>query len=86
MLFQNNTNAPSHARQYCIASMGDKWRNWKSRMKGKGYYAYEIDEKRLANCPVGVLENQWCSLVSMWEREDIYVSVCVLNTILLYFV
>lgn len=68
---QSNTNASSHERQYCISSMGDKWRDWKSRMKAKGYYAYEIDEERLANCPVGVLENQWRALVSMWVKEEI---------------
>ena len=54
--------------------MSRSWRDWKGRVKKNGYYAYNTNEERLANCPDGVVAEQWTSLVNMWNLEESKVS------------
>lgn len=54
--------------------MSRSWRDWKGRVKKNGYHAFDTDEKRLANCPDGVIGEQWRALIAMWNSEESQVS------------
>lgn len=66
---QDNTNLPPESKKVCLESMARSWRDWKGRVKKNNYFAYNTDQERLANCPDGVVAEQWSSLVAMWNLE-----------------
>ncbi|KAK1389928.1 hypothetical protein POM88_018106 [Heracleum sosnowskyi] len=67
----DNANLPPESKKVCIDGMARSWRDWKGRVKKNGYYAFDSNEKRLANCPDGVIAEQWRALIAMWNSEKV---------------
>lgn len=53
-----------------MRSLGNKWRDWKSRLKTAHYDTHATDEERLADRDERVLPDQWVTLVSYWSSAE----------------
>ncbi|CAB4279091.1 unnamed protein product [Prunus armeniaca] len=58
----DNTDAPEAYRFHFLKVVGNRWRDWKCRLKQKWYYKYDTDEQRLAITPPRVVTEQWKTL------------------------
>ncbi|BBG99379.1 Plant transposase Ptta/En/Spm family [Prunus dulcis] len=44
----DNTDVPNAYRPHCLKVVGNRWRDWKCRLKKEWYDKYETNEERLA--------------------------------------
>nr|XP_028949345.1 TMV resistance protein N-like [Malus domestica] len=51
--------------------IGNRWRDWKCRVKQRWYDAYLTDEQRLSFTPPQVTTDQWKTLVKYWGLPNI---------------
>ncbi|KAL4580748.1 hypothetical protein LXL04_016950 [Taraxacum kok-saghyz] len=65
-------------RKWVLMSLRTKWRNFKSHLKTTHYDVHDTDEKRLQDCDVRVLPDQWATLVSLWSTEK-WQNICATN-------
>ncbi|KAI5354415.1 hypothetical protein L3X38_007310 [Prunus dulcis] len=68
---QDNTDVPDAYRPHCLKIVGNRWRDWKCRLKKEWYDKYETNEERLAITPPQVPTDQWKILVKYWGLPDV---------------
>ena len=56
-------------KKFVLASIGDKWRNFKARLKRKYYYPYVNNREILKKTPPRVVKAQWEHLIKHWSSE-----------------
>ncbi|KAL6289212.1 hypothetical protein ACE6H2_006722 [Prunus campanulata] len=67
----DNTDVPDAYRPHCLKVVGNKWRDWKCRLKKEWYDKYETNEECLAITPPQVHTDQWKILVKYWGLLDV---------------
>ncbi|XP_062010950.1 uncharacterized protein LOC133727369 [Rosa rugosa] len=75
---KDNTDVPDEYKHSCLKVVGNRWRDWKSRVKTRWYDKYETDEERLAITPNQVVRDQWILLVKYWGLPDVQ-ELCETN-------
>ncbi|KAK9931988.1 hypothetical protein M0R45_019240 [Rubus argutus] len=75
---KDNTDVPDEYRHHCLKVVGNRWRDWKCRVKTQWYDKYETDEQGLAITPNQVIGEQWKILVRYWGLPDIQ-EMCEMN-------
>ncbi|VVA24442.1 PREDICTED: LOC105629656 isoform [Prunus dulcis] len=68
---QDNTDVPDAYRPHCLKIVGNRWRDWKCRLKKEWYDKYETNEERLAITPPQVPTDQWKILVKYWGLPNV---------------
>ncbi|CAI0400830.1 unnamed protein product [Linum tenue] len=58
------------AKSWVMKSLFSKWKSWKSRLKTY-YFSCKTDEERMRNLDKRVIPDQWPSLVSYWNKEEV---------------
>ncbi|KAM1253997.1 hypothetical protein ACFX2I_042006 [Malus domestica] len=67
----DNTDVPDAYKFHCLKVIGNRWRDWKCRVKQRWYDAYLTDEQRLSFTPPQVTTDQWKTLVKYWGLPNI---------------
>ncbi|KAL6287725.1 hypothetical protein ACE6H2_012115 [Prunus campanulata] len=77
---KDNIDAPEAYRFHCLKVIGNRWRDWKCRLKRKWYDKYDTDEQRLAITPenIQMITEQWRTLVKYWGANDSFYRICTL--------
>nr|XP_051201621.1 uncharacterized protein LOC127315142 [Lolium perenne] len=58
------------SRDWLVNQLGNKWRQYKAKLKKKHYKAELPMERVMENAPETVEETQWNTLVSYWYSEE----------------
>ncbi|KAM1365372.1 hypothetical protein ACFX13_044379 [Malus domestica] len=67
----DNTDVPDAYKFHCLKVIGNRWRDWKCRVKQRWYDSYLTDEQRLSFTPPQVTTDQWKRLVKYWGLPNI---------------
>lgn len=66
--FQSKFAIPTRGVKWTMSSLGKKWREYKSDLKGTYFDGKDIAEA-FRNPPDGIIRYQWEFLVSFWNSE-----------------
>ncbi|KAH9649806.1 hypothetical protein KPL70_026120 [Citrus sinensis] len=65
----NNTDAPQEYKPHCLRKVGERWTDWKARVKAKWYTPFVNDKQLLIVTPSRVVAEQLRILVAYWSTE-----------------
>ncbi|XP_020082508.1 uncharacterized protein LOC109706120 [Ananas comosus] len=69
-LIESKFSYPISTRDWVLASLNKKWRDYKSELKSEYFHPHEKSTNEImANVPQDVIEDQWCRMVSEWCTE-----------------
>ncbi|RXH75215.1 hypothetical protein DVH24_029936 [Malus domestica] len=74
LTYASRTERPDHVLDDIwkeVTVIGNRWRDWKCRVKQRWYDAYLTDKKHLSFTPPQVTTDQWKTLVKYWGLPNV---------------
>ncbi|XP_059653575.1 uncharacterized protein LOC132300493 isoform X2 [Cornus florida] len=67
---QSKFDIDPKSKSWVLMSIGQKWRDWKAKLKASRYSSHKTDEERLADRDERVLPDQWRLLILFWNSKE----------------